>query len=349
MLEKRRALHRLVPCGLLYFMPTVSAQMNATFAVGIVDAGGNLVPVATFDGASWSTPWPADFVPGDDAPSWPDLPESRHPGGALLRDWTLWFENPGATSEETRPAWDWVARLVPRSRALVAGGLVMSETQCSRNLALSTDAGDFRDSLTRAGSCPDAKRGLATTGTTPPRLVERLDPDSDAVRKIAAGVRNDFDGIESRAVERWSREFGTTEGRLSYTGQWLEAGRRNKIPLRVNEAFRIREAAASIYYLEIVRDYGNTADATVSCPGYSYLRTWILIDESEELVPLEQDFNMPDCDMKEALFDIPIVFWKLSSGIHLLVERGGWESQDYLILTIDEGVIAERTEIRFQD
>ncbi len=335
-------------CVLLSVLPTVSAQMNSAFAVGIVEAGGNLVPVATFDGTIWSNPWPADFVLGDDAPSWPDLPESWNPAGVALRDWTLWFENTGATSEDTRPAWDWVSRLSPQRKALVAGGLVMSEAQCSLNLALFTDAGDLRDSLIRPGNCPDAKRGVATTGTIPPRLVERLDPDSDAVRKIAAKVRNGFDGIESRAVERWAREYGTTEGRLRYTGQWLDAGRRNAIPLQVKKAFRIREAAASIYYLEIVRDYGGTASATVSCPGYSYLRTWILVDESEELVSLEQNFSMPDCDMKGASFDIPIVFWKLSSGIDVLVERGGWESQDYLILTIDEGAIAERTEMRFR-
>ncbi len=334
-------------CVLLYVLPIVSAQMNATFAVGIVEAGGNLVPVATFDGAAWSNPWPADLVLSDDAPSWPIC---RKAGirGAPLRDWTLWFENPGATSEDTRPAWDWVSRLSPQRRALVAGGLVMSEAQCSRNLALSTDAGDLRDSLIRPGNCPDAKRGLATTGTTPPRLVERLDPDSDAVQKIAARVRDDFEGLESRVVERWAGEYETTEGRLRYTGQWLDAGRRNAIPLKVNDAFRIREAAASIYYLEIVRGYGGTASATVSCPGYSYLRTWLLVDESEEIVPLEQDFSMPDCDMKGASFDIPIVFWKLSSGIDVLVERGGWESQDYLILTIDEDAVAERTEMQFR-
>ena len=339
---------RLALPVLLFFVPTASAQMDLPFTVGIVEANGNLVPVATFDGAGWSSPWPVDLALDETTPSWPHLPEEWNRGGGSLRNWTLWFENPGPSSENSQLPWEWVTRLSPGRTALTANGFVESKPLCSKNLALATDAGDLRSSLIqRKNSCPDPKRGIATTAESPPGLVERLDLEGEDSRRIAARVQDIFNVLESQELDRVARMYGTVEGQLRYTGQWLDAGRRNEIPLRAKAAFRIREADAAIYYVEIVRDYRSASTSAVTCPGYSYLRTWVL-DNDTDLVWFDQDFGMFDCDMKGASNDTPLVLWRDTTGVHLLVRRLGWESEDYLILTIDNGTVSERTYMSFR-
>ncbi len=141
---------------------------------------------------------------------------------------------------------------------------------------------------------------------------------------------------------------GIVDGRLQYRGQWLDASRRNAIPLRVRNAFRIREANTSIYYLEIYRDYRSASSPGVSCPGYSYLPTWVLSNADAEFISIEQEFRLIDCDGKTDWSDTPLVFWKQAIGIDLLVRRLGFESEEYLILTIEDGAITERTEMSFR-
>ncbi len=111
----------------LFFAPAGSAQTGSAFTVGIVEANGNLVPVATFDGSGWSNPWPVDLALDENAPSWPDLPEDWNRGGGSLRDWTLWVDTPGPSPEDSRRPWEWATRLLPGRTAFVAGGLVESE------------------------------------------------------------------------------------------------------------------------------------------------------------------------------------------------------------------------------
>ena len=115
-------------------------------------------------------------------------------------------------------------------------------------------------------------------------------------RNIAARVRGAFDELEDQAIEQDVRSQGTVDGRLRYTGQRLDAGRHATIPLRVRNAFRLQEPNGSIYYLEILRDYGAASSPGVSCPGLSYLRTWVRTNADAGLVSIEQQFRLIDCD-----------------------------------------------------
>ncbi len=339
---------------LLFFVPIASAQISSPFTVGLVEANGNLVPVAAFDGEGWSNPWPVDLALDTNTPSWPNLPEVWNRGSGSLKDWTLWLENPGPPFGDSRRKWhDWTARLSSGRTALAISGLVESEPLCSKNLALITDAGDRSSSLIQCTSCcPNPKRGIATTSESPPELVERLGPEDEDAVNAATGVRNSFDAIEDQEVERLVSSFGspgTIDGQLRYFGHWLSADRRHGIPLHVSKAFRIQLVDAAIYYLEINRDYPSPPeDEDVGCSGRSYLRTWVLANIRGELVSLLQDLLLTDCDMKGVSFDSPLVFWRHTPSIDLLVQRHGWESEDYLILTIDNRAVTERTRMRFR-
>ena len=112
----------------------------------------------------------------------------------------------------------------------------------------------------------------------------------------------------------------------------------------MREAFRIREANATIYYMEIVRPY--QARWMKGCPTYSQLRTWVLVNnDDEDLILLKKDFVMTACDGKAARWNTPIVLWRHAAGIDLLVRQRGYEGESYFILRIANGAATELTHV----
>ena len=138
-----RAMAWLVAVTLLSGPMPVLAEERSGFTVGIVEANGNLVPVATFDGSDWSSPWPLDLVLDQDLPEWPDVPAEWHRGGGSLRDWTLWFENLGPSPSHDHYSLDWPSEMIPSNTALVANGFLISNMHCSKTFALSTNESDL--------------------------------------------------------------------------------------------------------------------------------------------------------------------------------------------------------------
>lgn len=312
---------------LLFVAPSATAQTGQPFTVGIVEANGNLTPVATFDGASWSTPWPVHGFLSQNPPPWPDLPEDWNRGGGSLKSWTLWFEVPGPDSG-----------LSPGRRALTATGLVKSSTKWTRdNLALATDAGDRYAFL-----CPGYIRcimGIATTGESP-ELVEIPEPEDKDSRRIAAWVRDVFNKLESQALEPV-----VTNQRYDILGGYPDAVRRSEIPLRVETVFRIRQRDTSIHYLEIDRHYDSAP--SFACPVSSFLRIWVLANADAKLTSLKQHLALTDCDGKGICSDTPLVFWRHAAGIDVLVRSNCYESEDYVIMTVTGGAVTERTRMHF--
>jgi hypothetical protein len=105
---------------------------------------------------------------------------------------------------------------------------------------------------------------------------------------------------------------------------------------------------AAIYYLEIVRDYEAMATPAVPCPGDSYLRAWVRTGTGRDLDIVDQDFGLWDCDMKGAVFDTPLVYWPHADGIDLLIRRHIWESEEYLVLTLEDDMVLTRTDMHFR-
>ena len=103
--------------GIIDFGGMKRQKKQSPFAVGIVEANGNLVPVATFNGVYWSSP---------------DLVRDWKRGGESLGEWTLWYENPGPSPEDPSRAWRWIDRLSPARIGIGTTGLVGSEMLCSR-------------------------------------------------------------------------------------------------------------------------------------------------------------------------------------------------------------------------
>ena len=306
----------------------VGLQKRSPFTVGIVEANGNLVPVATFNGWSWSSP---------------DLVRDWKRGGESLGEWTLWYENPGPSPKYP---WMWTDRLSPVRIGIATTGLVGSEMLCSRNLALATDAGDRRKSLIECDHCcPDPKRGIATTAESSPGLVERLEPKGEASRRMTAMVLDTFNELENQAFERTPYSYGTVEGKLTYMEPWRDVEKRQKIPLGVRRILRIQEANSTLYYLELIRDFPIRPE--VYFPANSFLQAWVR-NTGDELVWITQSLSLTNADMKGNPSDTPIVFWRRGDVVALLVRRTGWESEDYLILTIKNDGVDESASMSFR-
>jgi hypothetical protein len=327
----------VILAALLYPSAVTGAQTQLPFSVGIVEASGNVVPVAAFDGETWSNSWPADLAVEDA----PELPPD-------LVEWTLWYQNPGKIAEDSRLSYDWTDRLQPACRRIRATGLIESVTNCSRNLALDTDAGGQPDLIGCLYCCALPNMGIATTAEVPPSEIERLDPQSDDSERILALLLPTFDVLETDVVERGT-EHGVIDGLLRFSGQPLDPVRRRSVPLRLNKAFRIsQDDDAAMYYVEIVRYYGTMATPAVPCPGYSYLRGWVRTGTARDMDIVDQDFGLWDCDLKSAVFDTPLVYWPHAAGIDLLVRRHIWESEEYLVLTLEDDMVLTRTDMRFR-
>ena len=330
LIYQRAAFSWLVATVLLAVAPHVFSETRSDFTVGIVEANGNLVPVATYDGSEWSSPWPLDLTLDQNAPRWPNLPEEWHRGSGSLQDWTLWFENPGPSTSSSRYRWEWVTGLSPRNTAVFADGLVKSAMKCSQNLALSTDAGDLRSSLIECDNCcPEPKRGIATNGAVPPKLVERLEPEAELSQTIASRLTETFNALESEAIG-------------------LDLGRRQAIPLNVETAFRVREANSTIYYMEISRsDFDIERTDPRLC--FSVLKSCVRTSADAGFTSIVNEFGLVDCDGKSGTSDTPVVYWEHRTGVDLLVRRLGYESEWFAILTIDESAVTERTEVFFRN
>ena len=340
----------LVAVTLLSGPMPVLAEERSGFTVGIVEANGNLVPVATFDGSDWSSPWPLDLALDQNLPEWPDVPTEWHRGGGSLRDWTLWFENLGPSPSHDHYSLDWPSEMIPSNTALVANGFLISNMHCSQNFALSTNAPDLTALLLKGRSrCSEPKMGVATNSDNPPELVERLDLHSDLVHMIITHLTDTFDSLESEAVSVRSQEMGVTDGQLNEFGHWTDLKRRQELALSVKHAFRIQAHDASFYYFEIVRSYRNIERYKRSlCPGYSLLRIWVREAENGEFISIQDRLSILDCDWKTFTSDTPMVYWNQQDRVDLLVRRRAWESEYFAILTIENGILSERSEVFFR-
>ena len=309
-------------------------QKQSPFTVGIVEANGNLVPTAHFDGVSWSPP---NLVE--------DWKRGR-PGVRSLGEWTLWYENPGPTPEDPHRSEAWIDRLSPVRIGIAINGLVGSEMRCSRNLALVTDAGDRRKSLIECDHCcPEPKRGIATTSKSPPGLVERLDPEGEESRRLTARVLDTFNELENKAFEE-THHHRTGETLAEYTEPRLSAEKRMRLPLAVVvSAFRLQEANSTLYYIEMSRDYYR--QLREEFPANAYIQGWVRAT-ADELVWLTQSFAVTDPEPKALSWYTPIVFWRRATGFDLLVSHSEWEGERYGILTVKNGTVNDSVYMRYR-
>ena len=333
----------------VFSVTAARGQEASEFTVGILEASGNLIPVATFDGSDWSNPWPLDFELGENAPVWPALPEHWIRGGGSLEAWTLWIENPASSSTAGGVQSDWVTDLSTVDQGLAAHGLVTSSQLCSRNLALATNAGDRRRSLIRCEyCCPEPKRGIATNSRIAPELVERLEAEDEQGGRVIGWARDVLDALEENAIARDALSQGVIAGRLRHTGQWLDADRRRAAPLQTS-TFRVWEPDASVYFVEITRNYGPFASTPgIDCPGFSALRAWVATDTHGKPTSLEQQLALVDCDGKGSRSDTPVVYWRHGTAIDILVRSLGYETEDYLILRVEAGELSNRASMSFR-
>ena len=240
--------------GTIEFVSKPRPEPSPPFTVGIVQANGNLVPIATFDGEDWSRI--------DLAEDWRNGVRVKSTG-----EWTVWYENPGPSSESPHKALAWIDRLSPVRIEIATTGLIASKPRCNHGdgiFAMATDAGDRSKSLIECDyCCPEPKRGMATTSKSPPDRVARLEIESGDGRRIAAQIKDTFNELEHKAFEGTHTEYDDKSETFINTGKTLaehleprlSAEKRIRLPLRFDDTFRVEGINATYYYIEVTRDY----------------------------------------------------------------------------------------------
>ena len=122
-----------------------------------------------------------------------------------------------------------------------------------------------------------------------------------------------------------------------------DVARFHSFPINISVYIRIQLSNSTIYCLEILR-----RDSTLLCPPLSLLRTWVHTASQGEFISISSELRVEDCDGKMLESDTSIVSWERDIGVDLLVERRGWESEWYAILTIDDKIMTERTKMSFR-
>ena len=215
--------------GTIEFVSKPRPEPSPPFAVGIIQANGNLVPITTFDGEDWSRI--------DLAEDWRNGVRVKSTG-----EWTVWYENPGPSPESPHKALAWIDRLSPVRIEIATTGLIASKPRCNHGygiFVMATDAGDRSKSLIECDyCCPEPKRGIATTSETPPNLVERLDPEGEDTRRIATQILESFNELENYALHGIPIDVGRTIA--DYLEPRLNSEKRIRIPLRFDAAYRIQ-------------------------------------------------------------------------------------------------------------
>lgn len=321
--------------ALTLLVEVASGQERPSFTVGIVQYNGNIVPIGSFDGELWSNPWPLELDGDPDVGLLDDAFPEWTAGLGVPEHWTLWPE-----SGELSP--------------VVARGLAQSSTHCSENFAITTDIPPHP--LECDNCCPIPKLGLAATGDTALVSVQAIEAGSAESVSLLNRMKSTFEELESNAVMASADRYGASDGRLRSYAIFTGAAERAAIPLTLETASKLELGdGISLYYLEIVRSYTSTAvsrpadqpdERPINCPGVSYFRGWFRSTPTGELAPLETDLILLDCDWKGGMFDRVLGYWRNRNGVDVVVRRHGWESEDYVILTVQGNEVNELVRTR---
>ena len=319
------------------FVSKPAPKLLPAFTVGIVEANGNLVPIAAFNGRDWShIDLAEDWINGEQVKS--------------TGEWTLWYERSDPDSPQLSPA----------SIEIATTGLIATEPRCNpRMFVLATDAGNLRESLvTCKYCCPEPKRGIATTSKSRPDLVASLDTEGAAgrsieARQIKAWILETFNDLEKKRFAQTHYAYDDKADDFINTGKTfaeyleprLSAEKRRGLPLELYASSRIQGAHATYYYFEVKRDYYE--HLRQEFPAAAYLQGWVRAS-GDEMVWLTQKFAVTDPDPKEISWDDPILFWRHGNAIDVLSKRSQWESGYYGILRIENDTVNQVTGAGFR-
>lgn len=299
-----------IGCLVAFSSSFAAGQVAAdNFIVGVLQANGIIVPVATYDGTRWTNSWPGPVR----RPTTPPAPLEQVPrewlaGESLVPTWRLWL--PAGSTH--------VIRVL---------GLQYSKTECTEIWGLTTD---FPASLNvRPNSCPDPVIGIVLNTDRP---VEPILP-ADISRLPFAALERAFAESENREISASIERFPSW-----FVGP-TDEDTRAAIPIRVERAWRTTLSSGDVlYYIEANRSYAKPAAAQDSaCPSVSAFRGWIARDIGQEERVIDARVELTDCDFKTADTTTPTGLLQLEDGNYVIARVNGWESQSYQILKIESG------------
>ena len=108
-------------------------------------------------------------------------------------------------------------------------------------------------------------------------------------------------------------------------------------PIEVRRADRVVVDRTSLIYVEASREYKRPDTFNdAGCNAVSSLRIWLQVDAVGKVTPISPEITLTDCDWKEVEGFEPLGVLLMGGVPHVIVEIGGWESQEVGIVRVTD-------------
>ncbi|NIR48855.1 hypothetical protein GWO43_10480 [candidate division KSB1 bacterium] len=300
---------------LVLLQTTLIAQTQDSFSIGIVQADGIIIPVASYDGNKWTNPWAKqrDFnnltieTTSDIPRTW--LVSNR----PISQKWFLQHFR-GRLSEVNviRP--------------------IYAKNHCGESWGLLVDMP--KEPIDCDNCCPFPKVGYALDQNHPFSKIAEIGKEDLTYHEVLSLIQQDFDKLEASALadipqKPISAAYSDIIKRISTTKKEPSIERLYPVYVSTNR---------TVFYFEAVKKY----EIPDYCPIISFFRGWVSKNKTDGTSTLlNKDYQLTDCDMKEATFLKPYASMKIDERIYVFANISGWESEEYAIVEIKDSQISE--------
>jgi hypothetical protein len=270
-----------------------AAPPPAAFDVGILRRDGILIPFASFDGKSWSAPWPAAQSEATVPINIQSVPSKWWGAAGPLDAWSVWL-GPGTqrTVHVTQPD--------------------VVDVHCSRHVGLRTD---YRsDQLVPPPvEQPYPKDGLALS---PPQAVEPIE--------MVPTAGNDATKIANTMLAKFNEAEDHTVSGVGHPN-----GDRAHGVVPSIEALYAHGTEPRVFYVEAAREYD--ALGSHECGAVAFGTSW-LVREAGSFRVLALAVDEVSCDRSGASFMLPFGVLRIGGRVFWVVQFSGWDHERYAIV-----------------
>ncbi|HYT66547.1 MAG TPA: hypothetical protein VEL51_09030 [Vicinamibacterales bacterium] len=252
-----------------------AAPQDGKFSIAVLRRDGLMIPFASFNGHTWSAPWPGAAT-GIPLPiSIGDIPKSWWGDVAPSAPWTAWLDE-----GEPRP----LKLVKPVQVPIFCGG----------HLAISTD---YHGSAPPERGPTVGKDGIATAGDVTVLPITQVSVNSPDAGRLIAAVTEKFNEEEDLAASHfthWYHPFGRN--------------RRTHFPIELEAFYRATESTARgdyrTSYIEAVRRY-PALPGDQGCGLVTFVRGWVT-EFTDKKPIINIGARVTYCDRAEVSFLQPL-------------------------------------------
>jgi len=277
------------------------------FTVSILREDGVLVPFAVYRNRAWSTPWPKpDGYGENDDNTLAELPKP-------------WFEGDRGP---TRTWYYWPSDDVPT--VLKTSRITKVDNHCQSNWGLISD---FPGKAVKAHEVHRNIGVALDVEKQAPNLLELTDSSIEWVR-AGSFIQPAFDKAEDLKVSETDA--------LHHFAPYPARKVRRQVKAFLIKLYRSRSAINGryIFHFEARKEYKKELRSPdSSCSNISLLKGWMLLNERGDLMLLDSDMVLTDCDMKAEVTK-PLGILTVGDQIFIITEDHGYEDESYVILEL---------------